>query len=205
MSGIGTCGGVTGAVLPISYVVGVTSEELAQRKGNMQVAPCVPAVEYVINRFEEEYGAIDCLRMRYNRVQRAFDFLDPDGSIWEMTFHLLQCTKCAMAAPTFEKGRDETPPVKGAMWAAEAICDLLRMEPEERKKPPAHLRELEPQEVEKVQKVVQYMKELNYGHPDEKITYRDYRKLKLKGKKRFEEERPGAIKAPRDFPTSGEK
>jgi len=72
-SGVGTCGAISAACFLISYVVGVTSEELAQNSA-LSVTAALPAVIYVIDRFEGEYGAIDCLRLRYNRVQRAFDF-----------------------------------------------------------------------------------------------------------------------------------
>ena len=78
MSGVGTCGAITASTFLISYVVGVTTEELAEN-GNLNYASCVPAVTYIVDRFEETYGATDCLRLRYNRVQRAFDLLDPDA------------------------------------------------------------------------------------------------------------------------------
>jgi hypothetical protein len=67
MTGVGTCGAVTAATFLISYVVGVPPEKL-KKDGNLNYAASVPAVEYVIDRFEEDYGAIDCLRVRYNRV-----------------------------------------------------------------------------------------------------------------------------------------
>jgi hypothetical protein len=198
MTGVGTCGAVTASAFLISYVVGVTTEELA-KDGNLNYAASVPVVEYVIDRFEEDYGAFDCLRLRYNRVQRAYDLLDPDTRILEMTFAMYEREKCGMTAPNFEGGRDQTPPVQGARWAAEAICDLLGMEPEGRKKLPPHLRGLGPQEMEaKLKKVVQVLKEMNYGRPNEKISYRDYRTLKLKGRKGLEKKRLGSVSAPKN-------
>ncbi len=102
-----------------------------------------------------------------------------------------------MMAENFEGGRDQTPPVRAARWAAEAICDLLEMEPEERKELPPKLRGLGPQEMQsKLKKVVQALKELDWGRPNEKISYRDYRKLKLKGKEGLEKERLGSVSAP---------
>jgi hypothetical protein len=197
MTGVGTCGAVIASAFLISYVVGVTTEELS-KNGNLNYAASVPVAEYVIDRFEEDYGAFDCLRLRYNRVQRAYDLLDPDARILEMTFAMYEREKCGMTAPYFEGGRDQTPPVRGARWAAEAICDLLGMEPEERKELPPHLKGLGPQEMEaKLKKVVQVLKEMNYGRPNEKISYRDYRTLKLKGKKGLEEKRLGSVSAPK--------
>jgi hypothetical protein len=197
MTGVGTCGAVIASVFTISYVVGVTTEELS-KDSNLNYAAAVPAVEYVIDRFEEDYGATDCLRIRYNRVQRALDLMDPDARILEMTFALYEKDKCGMTASNFEGGRDQTAPVRGARWAVEAICDLLAMEPEERKKLPPHLRGLGMQEMEpKLQKVVQVLKEMGYGRPNEKISYRDYRKLRLKGKEGVEKERLGSLSAPK--------
>lgn len=197
MTGVGTCGAVVASVFLISCVVGVTTKELS-KNGNLNYAASVPAVEYVIDRFEEDYGAIDCLRVRYNRVQRALDLMDPDARILEMTFALFEKEKCGMTAANFENGRDQTPPVRGARWAVEAICDLLAMEPEERKVLPPHLRGLGMKEMApKLQKVVDALKELGYGRPDEKISYREYRTLKLKGEKGLEESRLGSVSAPK--------
>jgi hypothetical protein len=197
MTGVGTCGAVIASTFLISYVVGVTTEELS-KNDNLNYASSVPAVEYVIDRFEEDYGAIDCLRVRYNRVQRALDLMDPDARILEMTFALYEKDKCGMTAPDFEGGRDQTPPVRGARWAAEAICDLLGMEPEERHELPPHLRGLGMQEMEpKLQKVVAALKELGWGRPNEKISYREYRTFKLKGKKGLEQKRLGSVSAPK--------
>jgi len=196
LTGVGTCGAVTASTFLISYVVGVSTNELS-KDANLNFAASVPAVEYVIDRFEEDYGAIDCLRVRYNRVQRALDFLDPDARILEMTFSLYEKEKCGMMAQNFERGRDQTPPVRAARWAVEAMCDLLEMEPEERKELPPHLRGLGPQDMQsKLEKVVQALKELDWGRPNEKISYRDYRKLKLKGKEGLEKERLGSVSAP---------
>jgi hypothetical protein len=196
MTGVGTCGAVTAATFLISYVVGVSTKELAEN-GNLNYAASIPAVEYVIDRFEETYGAIDCLRIRYNRVQRAFDLTDPDGRIWEMIFAFFEKDKCGMTAEKFEGGRDQTAPVLGARWAVEAICDLLAMEPEQRKKLPPHLEGLGIQEMApKLQKIAEMLKELGGGRPNQKISYRDYRKLKLEGKKAVEEGRVGSVPAP---------
>jgi hypothetical protein len=197
MTGVGTCGAVTASTFLISYVVGVTTEELS-KNGNLNYAASVPAVEYVIDRFEEDYGTFDCLRLRYNRVQRAVDFLDPDARILELTFAMYETEKCGLAAANFEGGRDQAPPVRAARWTVEAICDLLAMEPEERKELPPHLRGLGPQEMmPKLQKVIQTLKEMDYGRPNEKISYRDYRTFKLKGKKGLEEKRLGSLSAPK--------
>jgi len=197
MTGVGTCGAVTASAFIISYVVGVTTKEISEN-GNLNYAAAIPTLEYVIDRFEEEYGAIDCLRIRYNRVQRAVDFTDPDARILEMTFALHQPEKCGMTAPEFEGGRDQTAPVRGARWAAEAICDLLAMEPEERKVLPPHLRGLGIQEMApKLQKVVDALKELGWGRPHEKISYREYRTFKLKGKEGLEKSRMGKVSAPK--------
>ncbi len=197
MTGVGTCGAVTAATFIISYVVGISTEELS-KDSNLNYAASIPAVEYVIDRFEEDYGAIDCLRIRFNRVQRALDFTDPDARILEMLFALYEKDKCGMAAPDFEGGRDQTAPVRGAQYAVEAICDLLAMEPKDRKKIPPHLQGLGMQEMApKLQKVVDALKELDFGRPNEKISYRDYRTFKLKGKKGLETKRLGSLSAPR--------
>lgn len=197
MTGVGTCGAVVASTFLISYVVGVTTQELSEN-GNLNYAASVPAVEYVIDRFEEDYGAIDCLRVRYNRVQRALDLMDPDARILEMIFALYEKDKCGMTSINFEGGRDQTPPVRGARWASEAICDLLKMDPEDRKELPPHLQGLGMQEMApKLQKVVDALKELDYGRPNEKISYREYRTFKLKGKKGLEEARLGSLSAPK--------
>ena len=198
MSGVGTCGAITAATFLISYIVGVTPEELTQN-GNLNYAPCVPAVTYIFDRFESTYGASDCLRLRYNRVQRAFDLLDPDARINEELFILYQPNKCAMIAEEFEGGRNQTPPVQGGRWAAEAICDLLALTPEERKELPPHLRGLGMQEMApKLMKTVEVLKEHKVGRPNEKISYRDYWTFKLKGKKGVEESRLGSTSAPKE-------
>jgi len=196
MSGVGTCGAVTASTFIISYVVGITTEDMA-KNGDLNPAAAIPAVEYVVDRFEEDYGAIDCLRLRYNRVQRAFDPLDPDALILEMTFSLFEKDKCGVISDKFEGGRDQTPVVRGARYASEAICDLLAMEPEERKELPPHLRALNMEEMApKIKKAVEALKELGWGRPNEKISYRDYRTFKLKGKKGLEEQRLGSLSAP---------
>ncbi len=197
MTGVGTCGAVTASVFIISAVVGVPLAEL-KKNGNLNYAPSIPAVEYVIDRFEEDYGAIDCLRVRYNRVQRALDLMDPDARILEMTFSMLEPEKCGMVASEFENGRDQTPPVRGARYACEAICDLLAMTPEERRELPPHLKGLGPEEMHaKLEKVVKALKDLGWGRPDEKISYREYRKFKLEGKEALEKDRLGSTSAPK--------
>ena len=196
MTGVGTCGAVTAATFLISYVVGVSSKDL-EKNGNLNYASSIPAVESVIDRFEEDYGAIDCLRVRYNRVQRALDLTDPDARILEMTFSMYEKEKCGMTAANFDNGRDQTPPVRGARYACETICELLGMEPEERKILPPHLRGLGPQEIApKLEKLVAVLDEIGWGRPNEKISYREYRKLKLMGKEAFEKERMGTVSAP---------
>ena len=196
MTGVGTCGAATAAIFLISYVVGVPTSKL-EKDGNLNYAAAVPSVEYIVDRFEEVYGALDCLRLRYNRVQRALDLMDPDARILEMTFALHQPDKCGMLSKEFEGGRDQPPPTQAAYWTVEAICDLLQMEPEERWELPPHLKGLSPQEMmPKIQKLVNVMKEMDYGKPNEKISYREYRKLKLLGKKGLEKERFGNLSAP---------
>ncbi len=196
MTGVGTCGAVTAATFIISRVVGVSTAELMEN-GNLNYASSIPAVESVIDRFEEEYGAIDCLRVRYNRVQRALDLTDPDARILELTFAMYEKEKCGMMHPDFENGRDQTPPVRAARYACEAICELLVLAPEERKVIPPHLQGLGPQELgPKIMKVIEALKELGWGRPNEKISYREYRKLKLKGKAALEKERLGSVSAP---------
>jgi len=192
-SGMGTCGGITGSAFVISYVVGVSTEELSKDK-SLNAAVAIPIMENIVDRFEETYGAIDCFRLRYNRNQRAFDFLDHDASVWEMLYVTYERNKCGMLADFYECGRDQGMPSVGARWGAEAICDLLSMEPEERKKVPPHLKSLNVQELmPKIEKVVQLMKELDLGRPNEKISWREYRTFKLKGKKGLEESRPCSL------------
>lgn len=196
MTGVGTCGAVTASTFIISSVVGVSSAELTEN-GNLNYASSIPAVESVIDRFEEDYGAIDCLRVRYNRVQRALDLTDPDARILELTFAMYEKEKCGMMHPDFENGRDQTPPVRAARYACETICELLALTPQDRKVIPSHLQGLGPQELgPKIMKVIEALKELGWGRPNEKISYRDYRKLKLKGKAAVEKERLGSVSAP---------
>jgi hypothetical protein len=115
-----------------------------------------------------------------------------------MTFALQQPDKCGMMSSYYEGGRDQTAPVQAAYCAVEAVCDLLQLEPEERWELPPHLRGLGPQELmPKLQKIVALMKELNWGRPNEKISYRDYHKLKVLGKKGLEKERFGSLSAPK--------
>jgi hypothetical protein len=195
-TGTGTCGSIIGSAFAIAYVVGVTPEDIA-RNPRLNVTPCIPIVEDIMDRFEETYGATDCMRLRYNRTQRAFDFLDPDAAMYEALFAFSESKKCGFFANCYECGTDQGMPSVGARWAAESICDLLNREPEERKKIPLHLQgygmmELKP----KIEKVAQLMKELGLGRPNEKISWREYRRLKLKGKKGVEENRPCGADAP---------
>lgn len=195
-TGTGTCGGIIGSAFAIAYVVGVTPDDIA-KNARAHVAPCIPVVEDIMDRFEETYGATDCMRLRYNRIQRAFDFLDPDATVWELLFAVSQQQKCGVLADGYECGRDQGMPSVGARWAAESICDLLNKEPEERKKLPPHLMGLGWEELmPKAQKVARLMKELGLGRPEEKLSWREYRKLKLKGRKGVEESRPCGVKAP---------
>ena len=84
---------------------------------------------------------------------------------------------------------------------------FINKEPEERKKLPPHL---EGYDIEtlmpKVEKVAQLMKELGLGRPDEKISWREYRTLKLKGEKGVKESRPCGVDAPKkeEYRNSGE-
>jgi hypothetical protein len=179
-TGTGTCGSIIGSAFAIAYVVGVTPEDIA-RNPRLNVTPCIPIVEDIMDRFEETYGATDCMRLRYNRTQRAFDFLDPDAAMYEALFAFSESKKCGFFANCYECGTDQGMP----------------SEPEERKKIPLHLQgygmmELKP----KIEKVAQLMKELGLGRPNEKISWREYRRLKLKGKKGVEENRPCGADAP---------
>jgi hypothetical protein len=195
-TGVGTCGAITSSAFLTAYVVGVGTEEVF-KEYRINVAPCIPIVEGIIDRFEETYGAINCLQLRYNRVQRAFDFLDPDATTYELLFAVGQPNKCGVLANCYKCGQDQGIPSVGARWAAELICDLLNMEPEERKKLPPHLQGFSiPELMPKLQKVAQLMKELGLGRPNEKISWREYRTLKLKGKKGVEESRPCGVDAP---------
>jgi hypothetical protein len=196
MTGVGTCGAVSAAAFLISHVVGVTSEELAEDV-NRNYAIAVPIVEYVVDRFEEDYGAIDCLRLRYNRVQRAYDRLDPDARMYEMLFGMCEKDKCAACA-AYCGARDVMPVSRGARYAAEAMCDLLGMEPGERKEIPPHLQSLAIKEITpKLQELITELKRLGFGRPGENISYRDYWTFKLKGKKGLEEKRMGLMNAPK--------
>lgn len=130
-------------------------------------------------------------------MQRALDLTDPDARILELTFAMYEKEKCGMGHPNWEDGRDQTPPVRAARYACETVCELLPLEPEERKVIPPHLRGLGPQEMApKLEKVVEALKELGWGRPHEKISYREYRKLKLKGRAALERERLGDLAAP---------
>jgi hypothetical protein len=207
-TGIGTCGGVTGSAFVISYVVGISTEDV--KKIHMaNTAVSIPIVEGIMDRFEEVWGATDCLRLRYNRTQRAFDFVDPDGIAYHVLFLASQPNKCGARASTFECGRDQCMPTTGARWGAEVICELLNMEPEERKKLPPHIQRLGTREEmqQKAEKVMKVMEEVGFGRPNEKLSWRDYRTFKLKGKKGVEESRPCGVDAPEkeESKTSGKK
>jgi hypothetical protein len=195
ITGVGTCGAVSSAAFLISHVIGVTPEELAEDV-NRNYAIAIPIVEYVVARFEEDYGAIDCLRLRYNRVQRAYDRLDPDAKMYEMIFGMYENEKCNACA-AYCGADDEMPVARGARYAAEAICDLLGMEPEERKEVPPHFRGLTMTEITpRIQELIDELKRLGFGRPHEKISYRDYWTFKTKGKKGLEEKRIGRMSAP---------
>jgi hypothetical protein len=195
-TGVGTCGAITSSAFTIACVVGVTAEEVF-KNSRLTAAPSVPIVEGIMDRFEETYGAVTCLQLRYNRVQRAFDMLDPDALMWEHLFVFFEPNKCGVLANCYECGQDQGMPSVGARWAAEVICDLLNMEPEERKKLPPHLQGFGMEELKpKIEKVIKVMKEVGFGRPNEKISWREYRTLKLKGKKGLEESRPCGVDAP---------
>jgi hypothetical protein len=197
MTGVGTCGAITSSAFIIAYVVGVTTEDTS-RNPRLSTAPAVHIVEDIIDRFEDTYGAIDCLKLRYNRVQRTFDFLDPDATFWEVIFATSQPNKCGAFAKCYQCGSDQGMPSVGARWAAESICDLLNKEPEERKQLPPHLQGLDFKDlIPKAEKVARYMKKLGLGRPDEKISWREYRTFKLKGGKGLEEGRPCGVNAPK--------
>jgi hypothetical protein len=196
ITGVGTCGAVSAGAFIISHVTGITTEELAKNV-NFNYAIAIPVVTYVVDRFEEAYGAIDCLRLRYNRVQRAYDRCDPDAKLYETLFAMYEKEKCGIMADDFAGGRDQIPVVRGACWACEGICDLLGMKIEERKELPAFVHDLDPAIMEpKLKKVVKALKELDFARPQEKISYREYWDLKLKGKKGVEDSRLGSISAP---------
>jgi len=196
ITGVGTCGAVSAGAFIISYVTGISSEELSKNV-NLNYAIAIPVVTYVVDRFEETYGAIDCLRLRYNRVQRAYDRCDPDAKLYETLFAMYEKEKCGIMAADYEGGRDQVPVVQGARWAAEGVCDLLEMEPEERKEMPEFVQDLDPAVMEpRLKKVVEALKELDFARPHEKLSYREYWAWKLKGKKGVEEGRLGSINAP---------
>jgi hypothetical protein len=162
MTGVGTCGAVSAAAFLISHVVGVTPKELAEEV-NLNYAIAVPIVEYVVDRFEEDYGAIDCLRLRYNRVQRAYDRLDPDARMYEMFFGMYENEKCA-ACTAYCGASDIMPVSRGARYAVEAMCDLLAIEPEERKEVPPHLKSLAMKEMApRLQEIISELRKLGFG------------------------------------------
>ena len=173
MTGVGTCGAASAACFLLSYVAGVEREDL-EKNPALDVAACLPGTIYVIDRFEEEYGAFDCLRLRYNRVQRAVDFLDPDARFWELLFAVSQKDKCG-AFSTKDPKEVNHPVIKAAIWGAEGICDLLAMEPEKRREIPADLQYPDVEEIEK--KIAPLLREM--GCPAEKVSYRDRRKAWL--------------------------
>jgi len=65
--------------------------------------------------------------------------------------------------------------MKAAVWRAEAICDLLEMEPKKRKEILEDLRR--PDMVQIVKKIMPVLRELS--RPREKISYRNRRKEKM--------------------------
>lgn len=136
-TGKGTCGSVTAGCFLISYVVGVGYEGMKEDT-NLNIASSLPAVEYIIDRFEERYGSINCLRCRYNRVHRAFYFLDPETRKLEASFAIEHPEECGVFAESEENIRDH-PAVKATIWTAEAIFDILNKEPEERREYPSEL------------------------------------------------------------------
>ena len=196
-TGVGTCGGVLGSAFAVGPVVGVTTKELIEDT-RRSAAVSIHVVADIMDRFEETYGATDCLKLRYNRIQRALDFLDPDAMTWAMMFGGGQPAKCGMGASCYECGRDQGMPSVGARWGAVTICDLLNLEPEERKTLPPRMANFDFKELmPKIQKVTKLMDELGLGYPNEKISWREYRTLKLKGKKGVEESRPCGVDSPK--------
>lgn len=175
LTGVGTCGGVSASVFLLGYVVGVTTEEVSKTP-HLDHAASYPGLVYVIDRFEEVYGAFDCLRLRYNRVQRAIDFWDPDARVWEMSFFGHQCNKCGCASKNKED-RLDMPAAQAAAWGAEGICDLLVKEPEERRYVPEELKGLWPT-YEQIAAFSAKLTEMGFGVPDKKMSYRDYRKAR---------------------------
>ncbi len=173
-SGIGTCGAVSAACFLIAYVVGLSRKEVAENSA-VGAAASLPGIIYVVDRFEEEFGAIDCLRIRYNRTQRAFDFLDPDARFWEMMFIVAERNKCGVLSERDPREIDH-PVVLAAKWGAEAICDLLQMDPEERKTPPPELAK-RPDPIEIERKIAPILREM--GYPNQKISYRHRRAERL--------------------------
>jgi hypothetical protein len=199
MTGVGTCGAVSGSMWLIGHVVGITAEDL-QKNQALHRAACVPAATYIASRFEQVYGATDCLRIRYNRIQRAVDLTDPDAAVTEGLFARYEPEKCGLRDVNFKGGRDMMPPVQGAGWAAEGICDILGIEPEERKKLPPHLKALGTGEMNaKYEKVIKVMKEVGFGWPNEKISYRDLYEFKTKGKKAVDAKTLGSVFAPKEY------
>ena len=173
-SGVGTCGAVSAACFLIAYVVGLTRKEVMENSA-LGAAASLPGIINIVNRFEEEFGAIDCLRLRYNRTQRAFDFLDPDARFWEMMFIVAEKDKCGMLSARDPKEIDH-PVVLAARLGAETICELLQMEPEERKTVPPELAR-RPDMVEIEKKIAPILREM--GYPNQKISYRHRRAEKL--------------------------
>jgi len=175
-TGVGTCGAVTAACFLIAYVVGLTRKELMENSAP-RVTASLPAIINIVNRVEETFGAIDCLRLRYNRTQRAFDFLDPDARFWEMMFIVTEKDKCGMLSTKEPKDVDH-PVILVAKWGAEAICELLQMDPQERKAVPPDLAK-PPDVFEIEEKIAPILREMCF--PNQKIPYR-YRRAEKLGK-----------------------
>lgn len=139
-TGVGTCGAVSAGRFLISRVVDVILGEL-MKDANRNYATAASICEHVVDRLQMDCGAIDCLRLRYNRVQRSFDRLDPDARMWETLFGAYEKENCG-ALIEYGGAADNHPMVRGARYAAEAISDLLSVAPTDRKQVQPHLRVL---------------------------------------------------------------
>lgn len=162
MTGIGTCGAVNAACFLISHITGVSLEDMLEDR-YVGVAACIPGATYIVGRFERKWGTTECLKLRYLRTGRADDFLDPDG---RFVYDLLDVSGKKCAADV------EHPVIMAARWGAEAICDLLSLEPEKRKAIPEDLKPTDKAEIER--KIVPLLKE--FGFPSGKKSYRNLEK-----------------------------
>lgn len=131
---VGTCGAVSVRCFFISRVMDVTLGEF-MKDVNRNYATTAPICEYVVDRLRMDYRAIDCLRLRYNRVQRPFDQLGPDPRIWEMLFGPREKQNCG-ALMEYGGAADNHPMVRRSRYAAEVIPDLPSVAPTDREQVP---------------------------------------------------------------------